>query len=68
MWDKRCVEPLLQSGDEMLQKNGDVIKRAQIKCQMNEKNIDVSVQLHSFKVRKCTLNNQEKHISHWEKI
>lgn len=33
---KSCVEPFLQSDDEVLQKKGDVIKRAQIKCQMNE--------------------------------
>lgn len=37
MWDKSCVEPLLQSGDEVLQEKGDVIKRAEIKSQMNEK-------------------------------
>lgn len=37
MWDKSCVEPLLQSGDEVLQKKGDLIKRAEIKSQMNEK-------------------------------
>ena len=62
---KSCVEPFLQSDDEVLQKKGDVIKRAQIKCQMNENRwFFCSVSFN--KVRKFTLNNREKHICSWE--